>query len=125
MPLSQALCPYFTAGSHLHLTGETMEPSFFISAKALSTILRSSPVNSATFPAFKGSPAFLMASKICSFSFMSATPLITEHFDHVVFHANLLDKAEVTFDPVVVILFINYEFLNHVSGNIVIVKQGK
>ncbi len=36
-----------------------MLPSFFMAAKALSTTLRSSPVSSATLPAFRGSPASL------------------------------------------------------------------
>ena len=100
-----------------------MEPSFFIAANALSTTFRSSPVNSATLPAFKGSPAFLIASKICSFSLMTINPLLTKHLDYIVIHTDLVDQAEMALDPVEVILLINDEFLNHMSGHIVVVEQ--
>ena len=56
------------AGSHLQRTGDTMAPSFFNSANALSTTLRSSPDSSATFPAFKGTPALRITSNTCSFA---------------------------------------------------------
>jgi hypothetical protein len=61
---------YFFAGSHLHLTGETIAPSFFNSANTLSTIFLSSPVISTTFHAFTGSPAFFIAANTISFSFI-------------------------------------------------------
>ena len=39
-----------------------------LKSTALSTALRSRPVSSAILPAFRGSPAFFIASSICSFS---------------------------------------------------------
>ena len=57
---------YF-AGSHLQRTGDTIAPSFFSSAKALSTSLRSMPVISAILPALTGSPNSRMACKTFSF----------------------------------------------------------
>jgi len=61
---------YFLAGSHLHLTGDTIAHSFFNSANTLSTIFLSSHVISATLPALTGSPAFFIASNTISFSFI-------------------------------------------------------
>lgn len=60
------ILPY--AGCHLQRTGETMLSSFFIASIALSTVFRSSPVSSAIFPAFSGTPASRIAFRICSFS---------------------------------------------------------
>ena len=57
------------AGSHLHRTGDTIVPSFFNSAKALSTSLRSIPVISAILPALTGAPNSRMACN--TFSFMT------------------------------------------------------
>ena len=58
---------YFTAGSHLQRTGETIAPSFFSSANALSTSLRSAPRALVTSPAETGLPASRMACNTCSF----------------------------------------------------------
>ena len=59
-------CGYF-AGSHLQRTGDTMAPSFFNSANALSTSLRSAFNTLVTSPADTGLPASRMACKTCSF----------------------------------------------------------
>jgi len=55
------------AGCHLQRTGDTMAPSFFNSAKALSTSLRSIPVISAILPALTGAPNSRMACNTFSF----------------------------------------------------------
>ena len=69
------------AGCHLQRTGDTMAPSFFNSAKALSTSLRSIPVISAILPAFTGAPNSRMACN--TFSFIILTPLLSpEGEDH-------------------------------------------
>jgi hypothetical protein len=65
-PTCHSLC-YFAAGSHLQRTGETMAPSFFSSANALSTSLRSAPSALVTSPAETGLPASRMACNTCSF----------------------------------------------------------
>lgn len=52
----------YWAGSHLQRTGDTMAPSFFSSAKALSTSLRSAPRAFVTSPAETGFPASRMAA---------------------------------------------------------------
>ena len=62
---------YFTAGSHLQRTGETIAPSFFNSAKALSTSLRSAPRAFVTSPAETGLPASRMACNTCSFMLLA------------------------------------------------------
>ena len=53
----------YYAGCHLHLTGDTMAPSFLSSAKTLSTSLRSAPRAAVTSPAETGLPAARMAAK--------------------------------------------------------------
>lgn len=58
------------AGVHLQRMGDTIAPSFFRAANALSTTLRSSPVSSATLPALTGSPALRIASSTMFFSSM-------------------------------------------------------
>ena len=55
------------AGVHLQRTGETMAPSFFNSAKALSTSLRSAPSVLVTSPAETGLPAWRIACNTFSF----------------------------------------------------------
>ena len=69
MPLS-GLCTRGYFGSHLQRTGETMAPSFFNSAKALSTSLRSAPNAFVMSPAETGLPASRMAFKTWSFIIM-------------------------------------------------------
>ena len=92
---SATLCSYFSAGSHLQRIGETMEPAFFI------------------------------ASRIVSFSSISKISLITQHLNHIGFHTDLFDKTKVTLNPIVMLLFINNEFLNHCLGHIIIIKHCK
>ena len=55
------------AGAHLQRTGDTIAPSFFNSAKAVSTSLRSMPVISEILPALTGAPNSRMACNTFSF----------------------------------------------------------
>ena len=61
------LIMHYSAGAHLQRTGDTMAPSFFNSAKALSTSFRSAPNALVTSPADTGFPASRMAFNTCSF----------------------------------------------------------
>ncbi len=69
----------FPAGSRSRRTGDTIFPSFSISADSLSAALRSGPVGSATFPVPGGSPAFFVASRM-----MSPSPMIPSYDDTVI-----------------------------------------
>lgn len=59
------------AGSHLHLTGETIAPSAFSSLNALSISFLSMPVAFSTSPALMGFPAAFMAFMTSSLTAMT------------------------------------------------------
>ena len=60
----------YWAGVHLHLTGETIVPSFLSSANTLSTTFLSRPERVATSPAATGLPASRIVFSTNSFSIL-------------------------------------------------------
>ena len=83
--LQKRVSNYF-AGSHLQRTGDTMAPSFFNSAKALSTSLRSAPNALVTSPAETGLPTSRIACNTFSFIIIDVW-LLFKLFDDIIQHA--------------------------------------
>ena len=118
----------YWAGAHLQRTGDTIAPSFFNSAKALSTSLRSIPVISAILPALTGAPNSRMACNTFSFiilkfqlSIVNSQFSINLHLHYQpVLCADLLNHFNSALAPVEVFLLVGQICLQNVKGEIVL-----
>ena len=76
----------YWAGVHLHLTGETIAPSFLSSANTLSTTFLSRPERVATSPAATGLPASRIVFSTNSFSILINIKSLTKTYSLEIQH---------------------------------------